>query len=306
MLQFGFVLVQGNETSPKIPSVDLPCEIESRLYLGGQYTAQNKELLDNLGIKAIVNCCIEMKNIHQSSFSYHRTDLEDTMTQNIMPAINPTLSFIRDHVWKGNKVLVHCAQGQSRSGSMIVAWIMLTHGFTLDKAMDWVREKKGDVQPNPNFMNQLREFEVGRGGRTVADWPQRLGVFGDPMTRNILPIVKSGYLMKKGGGKGKERNWLKVGGVRWTRADVRAQGGRRNWKRRFVILTDRYLQYFSTDGDDKPKGSLLVAHDWDVRYDSEHDNAIIIRTPDRDFLMRVCTLHSAANGCIMRAGGDRS
>lgn len=57
------------------------------------------------------------------------------------------------------KVLVHCAMGVSRSGALVLAFLMLCQGLSLVEAIAAVRLNR-DIGPNSGFLEQLRQLEL--------------------------------------------------------------------------------------------------------------------------------------------------
>ena len=51
----------------------------------------------------------------------------------------------------GEKVLVHCAAGISRSGTVVVAYMMAKYNIRYEDAVRMVRAKRGCVCPNQGF-----------------------------------------------------------------------------------------------------------------------------------------------------------
>jgi len=61
-----------------------------------------------------------------------------------------------DHVKETNgKILVHCAQGISRSASFVVGYIMKTNGWGYSQANSYVRK----IRPSKSLANS---YEFGR------------------------------------------------------------------------------------------------------------------------------------------------
>ncbi|KAF2762132.1 phosphatases II [Pseudovirgaria hyperparasitica] len=56
-------------------------------------------------------------------------------------------------------VLVHCRAGISRSGAVIVAYLMWSRGLTYAAALDLARESRDVITPNEGFVRQLRVWE---------------------------------------------------------------------------------------------------------------------------------------------------
>lgn len=63
------------------------------------------------------------------------------------------------------KVFVHCAMGVSRSGALVLAYLMIFQDLLLVDAINAVRLNR-DIGPNSGFLQQLRELELSL-------WPQR-------------------------------------------------------------------------------------------------------------------------------------
>uniref|UniRef100_A0A3Q3GE17 Dual specificity protein phosphatase n=1 Tax=Kryptolebias marmoratus TaxID=37003 RepID=A0A3Q3GE17_KRYMA len=57
------------------------------------------------------------------------------------------------------RVLVHCAVGVSRSASLVLAYLMIHHGYTLLDAIGKVKERRW-IFPNGGFLRQLRALDV--------------------------------------------------------------------------------------------------------------------------------------------------
>lgn len=54
---------------------------------------------------------------------------------------------------------MHCKMGVSRSASTVIAYAMKEHGWSLEKAYNFVKQKRSIAQPNAAFMRQLAEYE---------------------------------------------------------------------------------------------------------------------------------------------------
>lgn len=57
------------------------------------------------------------------------------------------------------KVFVHCAMGISRSGALVLAYLMICHGLSLADSILAVRLNR-DIGPNSGFLEQLRQLEL--------------------------------------------------------------------------------------------------------------------------------------------------
>ncbi len=59
-------------------------------------------------------------------------------------------------------MLVHCAQGMSRSVSILAAYLMWKEHISTDTALEAIKSARPCSNPNEGFVAQLREFE-GQG-----------------------------------------------------------------------------------------------------------------------------------------------
>lgn len=61
-------------------------------------------------------------------------------------------------LFAAGKVLVHCAMGVSRSGALVLAFLMMCENLTLTDAIIAVRLNR-DICPNSGFLEQLRALD---------------------------------------------------------------------------------------------------------------------------------------------------
>lgn len=69
------------------------------------------------------------------------------MTLNLLKGIR----FIKIQILRYN-VFVHCQKGISRSGSVVVGFVMDVHKIGFDKALRFVKSKRPYVAPNQGFV----------------------------------------------------------------------------------------------------------------------------------------------------------
>lgn len=67
--------------------------------------------------------------------------------------------FAVHHRKNSSKCLVHCKMGVSRSASTVIAYAMKEFGWSLEKAYNFVKQKRSITRPNAGFMRQLAEYE---------------------------------------------------------------------------------------------------------------------------------------------------
>ena len=99
--------------------------IDDFLYHGELKHAMNKQLLTDLNIQHIVNvsdCPLE-QDIHDH-FNVLWINLDDDFSADISQYFESTSEFLNSCKTKGDKVLVHCQMGISRSSSIVLAYLL--------------------------------------------------------------------------------------------------------------------------------------------------------------------------------------
>lgn len=136
-----------------------PVEILPFLYLGSAYHASRKDMLDMLGITALINVSANCPNHFEDSFQYKSIPVEDNHKADISSWFNEAIEFIDSVRNKGGRVFVHCQAGISRSATICLAYLMRTNRVKLDEAFEFVKQRRSIISPNFSFMGQLLQFE---------------------------------------------------------------------------------------------------------------------------------------------------
>ncbi|KAM6151633.1 dual specificity protein phosphatase 9 [Rhynchocyon petersi] len=145
-----------------------PVQILPNLYLGSAQDSANLDSLASLGIHYILNVTPNLPNIFEKNgiFHYKQIPISDHWSQNLSQFFPEAIDFIDQALSQNLGVLVHCLAGVSRSVTVIVAYLMQKHHFSLNDAYDLVKRKKASISPNFNFMGQLLDFERSLRGHS--------------------------------------------------------------------------------------------------------------------------------------------
>ncbi|KAI4889353.1 hypothetical protein NFI96_010281 [Prochilodus magdalenae] len=148
-----------NEMLLILGQMDKATLIFDHLYLGSEWNASNLEELQGTGVGYILNVTREIDNFFPGMFCYHNVRVYDDETTDLLAHWNETYNFIIKAKKNHSKCLVHCKMGVSRSASTVIAYAMKENGWTLEKAYNFVKQKRSITRPNDSFMRQLAEYE---------------------------------------------------------------------------------------------------------------------------------------------------
>ena len=130
------------------------------LLLADASVASNFALLQRLGVTHILNLTCEVDNALPGRFIYKTIRARDNLAQQLRGHFAEIVDFIEDVRRRaGAKVLVHCSEGVSRSTTAVLAWLMRAEGKQLGDAFDELKALRPVTEPNPSFLQQLRQYE---------------------------------------------------------------------------------------------------------------------------------------------------
>lgn len=143
------------------------------VYLGGYKAASNTKFLTDEGKISHVLCTAQglgdvfgpkytraIDAAKEEGVIFLDMEWLDRPDQSIsMSELTEAVRFVEKGRTDGTGVLIHCAQGKSRSGMATVAYVMAKLGKSVDDALMLVRTKRTMAEPNFGFMIALAEFE---------------------------------------------------------------------------------------------------------------------------------------------------
>ncbi|KAM6997198.1 uncharacterized protein LKV04_005922 [Tautogolabrus adspersus] len=154
-------------------------QVWPNLYIGDESVARDKTILSSLGVTHIMNAAAGRHRINTGlqfygdlEVKYLGVEAADHPEFNLKPFFNSTAQFIDTALKEKGKVFVHCAMGVSRSGALVLAYLMICHGLSLVDAIIAVRLNR-DIGPNSGFLEQLRQLEksLNPQSRPVTEEP---------------------------------------------------------------------------------------------------------------------------------------
>lgn len=143
------------------PIDSVPDEIINGLYLGDIHSSRNLNSLRNLGITTIVNMTSEPNAFSENEFTYKNYPISDSIEQLIdMEEIEKIMNLIDEVInKKGEKVLVHCQAGISRSATVVIMYLMKSQKIKAEDAYALCKSKRRVVGPNVGFLAQIYQYQ---------------------------------------------------------------------------------------------------------------------------------------------------
>lgn len=134
--------------------------VEENLFIGNRQGAQDKELLKSHRVQHIIQIQnVEVPPFYPSDFNYLCIHMPDVPDSNIASTFSIALPFIAKGLQANETVYVHCDGGVSRSGSIIIAYLMASRGLCYDDAYMSARKVRACIRPNEGFERQIRDLE---------------------------------------------------------------------------------------------------------------------------------------------------
>lgn len=134
-----------------------PSRIFDFLYLGNREDSINRKKLAEKNITHIINVTSDLPNEFESEegLTYMRISVVDTFSQRIFDYFKMAFMFIENARTSGGVVFIHCMAGISRSATIVMMYIIVTQGMTLDQAFTFVKQCRPIISPNLDFMGAL-------------------------------------------------------------------------------------------------------------------------------------------------------
>lgn len=141
---------------------NISCILPNQLYLTGDFGSRNINQINALGITNIINVSDTLENYfaENSKFKYLKIPIPDSPKIIITNYFPIAFEFIDTAITNGEKVMIHCFAGKSRSASIIIGYLMKTQKIKFEDALKIVAKSRPCVEPNIGFLQQLLQYET--------------------------------------------------------------------------------------------------------------------------------------------------
>lgn len=130
--------------------------LPGQLFISSFQVAADEEALKKRQITHIVNVAADIcENSFPGQMKYLTYYLKDTNSEDVAPLLYRTLEWMHQAITTGDRVLVHCREGVSRSATIVIAYLMWRLNLSFEAAHEQLRKVRPVCNPNTGFTCQL-------------------------------------------------------------------------------------------------------------------------------------------------------
>lgn len=139
----------------------MDCVIEG-LYIGDLFASRNIRALEENGITTVISLINDAP--FPEMFEYFSYKIDDDALADISGICEECSDVIDARLSGGKKVFVNCQAGISRSGSVVMAYLIIKRGMCYADALRCVTSVRSIVLPNRGFEMQLKCIDIKYNG----------------------------------------------------------------------------------------------------------------------------------------------
>lgn len=135
--------------------------IQDNLYIANAAAACDPDVLRTFGITHVINLTAHTINNEIELITYLNLSLNDTPDSDITTWIPQVIDFIskEERTNKDSKFMFHCRKGISRSVALMAGYLMYRNSIGLKSALEIIKAKRPEMDPNIGFLGQLQMWE---------------------------------------------------------------------------------------------------------------------------------------------------
>jgi atypical dual specificity phosphatase len=142
----------------------IPNQVHEQLWIGDQDSGRDLAFLREHAIGRVILAGRRLHSCHHpDQLAYLELQIDDSLEENLITHVDDCLRFIAEGAAHGHATLVHCASGISRSGGIVVAFLMHHGRLSFDDALAEAKRVRPRIWPNSNFALQLRRWGERNG-----------------------------------------------------------------------------------------------------------------------------------------------
>ncbi|XP_019504401.1 PREDICTED: dual specificity protein phosphatase 21 [Hipposideros armiger] len=139
--------------------IDGLSQITECLFIGNSTASNNKLMLSNSCITAIISVSMEVSNTYYENIQYLKVPVANSPRGCLYDFFDPIADYIHSVEMKQGRILLHCTDGVSRSTTLCLAFLMKYHRMSLLEAYTWTKLCRPAIRPDNSFWEQLVQYE---------------------------------------------------------------------------------------------------------------------------------------------------
>ncbi|MCA9177373.1 MAG: dual specificity protein phosphatase family protein [Planctomycetales bacterium] len=135
--------------------------IDDHVVLGALPFQRDVPALEQLGVRSVVNTCIEYAGPDEA---YRRHGIRHLRVPTVdfapptLEHIDASLALMRETAAAGHSTYVHCKAGRGRSATVVMCWLIEQHGMTPAEAQRQLEAIRPHVNHQLDQRSVVREF----------------------------------------------------------------------------------------------------------------------------------------------------
>ena len=173
-------------------------QLNETIFLGSLAAAMDVSLLQKLGITSVLTVIdrrtyrrILAPILRQNGLRRLFIHCHDEDDAPLLARFPQTCSFIAN-TKPGEKILIHCHMGVSRSATVAIAYFLQKHNCTFDEAFALTASKRPFICPNNGFRAQLRKWELLIKNKTLLNMADKKKEKEKEKETKSLGVTKNG------------------------------------------------------------------------------------------------------------------
>ena len=140
-------------------------KIKDSFFIGDKVSGTNLDVLIQFKISHIINTSgTEILNYFESiGVEYLTLNWIESPSQVLFDStdqiVEKILRFISESMSRGEGLLIISVKGKNRCCVVVVIYLMKKYNWDVDKCIQYIKSKKEDVEIEPNFIEQLKQYE---------------------------------------------------------------------------------------------------------------------------------------------------
>ena len=140
-------------------------KIKDSFFIGDKISGTNLDVLIQFKISHIINTAgTEILNYFESiGVEYLTLNWVESPSQILLDSneqiVEKIMRFIAESLSRGEGLLIISVKGKNRCCIVVVIYLMKKYNWSVEKCIQFIKSKKDDIEIEPYFVAQLKEYE---------------------------------------------------------------------------------------------------------------------------------------------------